>query len=658
MLVFDTETNALLRLATQMWCVVAWDADTGELFYYYDGPDLVGWGNRSGTVREGVIHLSEYRQGPLVGHYISGFDIPVMKKLFPDITATWPALLSAFRPGAHEEDAPFIIDTLAMAEMLYPQQQAHGLDTWGKRLKREKPEHNDWTQVSAEMLHRCKEDVAINVALYDHLEKRKETLNSRTPDIHFNWNNSLDIEQKVNQIHAPQEVTGVRYDVLKAIKLKDELDVKATGLANYIIPRAPQHVINLNTGTPSKDPLAPLIDQGKTTYVHKIYKANGDFTKQIVDHFASEKLAKIWNIQGPFSRIDFDKLNLDSDVQVKNFLLSLGWKPTEWNVSKKTKKRTSPKLTEDSYGSIPPGLGAKIAEYNIVTHRRTMVLNRKGDEKGGLWAVKHRGDGRVSAQAFTCGTPTARYRHKGVVCNIPRPSSPYGGEIRETFCVPDQWWMLGLDLKGIEIRVMAHFAFLYNRGQEFMDIVMKGDFHANNGQLWDVTRDDSKPGLYGLCYGAMAPRLAQILNKPAHIATALFDAFWNAYPALKYLLDGLEANYKANRCIHGLDGRRVDVRDKRKLLNTLVQFASAIIFKEWMILNQLSIVANSWEKMVMQIIAYHDEIQYEVRHPEELAAIHVGEVFKKNALIIGEKYKINVPIEADAKIGKNWRDCH
>lgn len=654
MLVFDTETDNLLRGATVMHCIVAWDDKTGELFYYYDGPDLPGWGNRNGSVEVGIVQLAKHRQGHLVGHYISGFDIPVIKKLYPFIVEDWPALLSV----GQTKGAPMIYDTLAMANMLYPQQQDHGLDSWGKKLGREKPQHDDWTQVSAEMLHRCREDVAINIKLYHHLEERRKTLNARTQHIDFDWMNALNIEQKVNQIHALQEVTGVRYDVLKAIKLKEELDVKAVQLSNYIIRRAPSHVVNTNKSSPSKDPLAPLIEQGKTSYVKKIYKTNGDFTKQVTDHFASEKRAKRWNIQGEFSRIGFDTLNLDSDQQVKAFLLNLGWKPTEWNYSKKTRLRTSPKLTEDSYASIPPGLGERIAEYNIVTHRRGMVLNRKGDEKGGLWHVQHRGDGRVSATAFTCGTPTARYRHNGVVCNVPRPTSPYGGEIRELYCIPEGWWQLGLDLKGIEIRVMANFAYGYNRGQEFVDIIMNGDFHANNGRLWDVSRDDSKPGLYGLCYGAMAPKLAQILLKPSHVATELFDAFWNAYPALAHLRDDLERSYKANRCIQGIDGRRVDVRDKRKLLNTLVQFASAIIFKEWMILNHLSIIENGWEAMVMQIIAYHDEIQYEVRHPDRLAAEHVGEVFKANAIRIGQKYKINVPIEADAKIGKNWRDCH
>ena len=54
-------------------------------------------------------------------------------------------------------------------------------------------------------------------------------------------------------------------------------------------------------------------------------------------------------VKGPFTRIFYEPMNLGSDKQVKEFLLSLGWEPTWWNIRKKDTaqgkagERTSPK---------------------------------------------------------------------------------------------------------------------------------------------------------------------------------------------------------------------------------------------------------------------------------------------------------------------------
>lgn len=653
MIVFDAEANGLLHEADTIWCITLYEYERDDYFTFYDGP-VVGAYTKDGSIDDALNHIHVNSDQYIAGHHICGYDFPLFKKLRPQVTSSWAPLLTRGKHGA----GPRPEDTNVLSQLLYPQQQAHGLDHWGKKFGIEKPKHEDWSCLSEDMLHRNIQDVRINVKLVEHLRQRAKDLQDRNPDIKFALEEAIEMEQIVSQIHAGQEDTGVRLDVIRAVNLMFELDEKAEALRNYIVPRAPKHVVNLYKRKASDvgDHTAPLIEQGHTNYVKTPYKQNGQPTKTMVDYWGSEEAFKAARIGGPFSRIQIEDLNLDSDSQVKEFLLSLGWKPTEWNFSKKTKERTSPKLTEDSYRSLPAGLGQKIAEYNIVTHRRGMILNRKGDEKGALWNM--RDDGRVPAEAFTCGTPTFRYRHKGSICNAPRPTSPYGDEIRSMYCVPEGWWMLGMDLKGIEIRKMVHFALPYPGGKEFYEIVMDGDFHANNGKIWDVSRDDSKPGLYGLCYGAQAPKLASILGKPASEGQRLFDAFWNTYPALKHLVDDLERSYKTNRCLQAIDGRRIDVREKRKLLNTLIQANSAIVFKEWMIACNRMIIQNGWTHVVKQIIAYHDELQFEIRTPTKSDAVYISEQFKELALDAGKKYDLRVPIEADAKVGHNWKDCH
>ena len=631
-LFFDTETNGLLYEVSKIHCIVTHDTRETGFKFFFNQAELPSM-QCHGSVVDGIKYINNYN-GTSSGHNICGYDFPVFRKLHPQVTKHWPPLLTN-KSLTKGKGVPRPMDTYILSCMLYPQQQEHGLEYWGKKLGHEKPVQEDWSKLTEDVLKRCMADVTINVMLYNELRKRKQEFHERMPS-QIVWLNALDLEQQVQQIHAEQEITGVRYDILKAVKLQKELDAKADYLAGKIQAVAPPTLVNTHT-----------------VEVKKPYLKTGKYSKMVLDHFGTESQADAAKIGGPFTRIRFDKINLDSDVQVKKYLLSLGWKPTEWNYSKKTKERTSPKLTEDSYRSLPPGVGQDIAEYNIVTHRRGMILNRKGDEKGGLWVCNERPDRRIPAEAYTCGTPTARYRHKRVICNIPRTSSPYGNEIRELFCVPDNWWMLGLDLKGIEIRMMVHFAYPYPGGKAFYDIVMDGDFHANNGRMWNVSRDDSKPGLYGLCYGAQAKKLANILGKPERDGQVLYNAFWNTYPALRHLVDNLERSYKRNRCLVGIDGRRIDVREKRKLLNTLIQSASAVVFKEWMRFNY-----QDTPDYVEQIIAYHDELQYECRTFEREHVEVVAKRFADNACDVGRKYNLYVPIEADYKIGKNWRDTH
>jgi len=141
-LVFDIEADGLYDYVTQMWCIVTKDIDTQEVNKYHGD-----------TLIDGVFALLDAEI--LVGHNIINYDIPLLKKL-----------------GYVEEGFSFkTFDTFMYSSLLNPDRGGHGLDAWGKRLKRYKPAHEDWSQFSEEMLHRCTEDVEINYLVYLELIK-------------------------------------------------------------------------------------------------------------------------------------------------------------------------------------------------------------------------------------------------------------------------------------------------------------------------------------------------------------------------------------------------------------------------------------------------------------------------------------------------------
>lgn len=486
MITFDIEADNLLRDATIIHCLVLKEANSSALEVYYNGPYLGELSDpdalRVGKLSDGLMKLTSHK-GQKVGHNIAGYDIPLLEKL-PKISISLKVSL----------------DTLVLSSLLYPERSSHSLEQWALDLKLPdiKIQNSDWSKLTLNMVNRCVADVKINEGLALHLLKESyETLGG-----------PLSLETEVSYIQAKQEVHGVRYDVMQAVETLNIFDKKITKLTKEIregVPPTPK-IPGISKIGQQEIREGPLLHYDPTG--SKPFKKGGGLKQAVCNYFDGD----VGTVKGPYSKVHFEQLNLNSHDQVKAYLLSIGWKPTEWNfkVNQFTgrKEKTSPKLTEESYKSLPPGLGQKIADLYVLKHRRRSISNEKDPSKGALATV--RDDGRVPAEAFTCATPTSRYRHQRTVCNIPRPSSPYGQEIRELFCVPSDRWMLGVDLSGIEARMMCHYVLVvaelsgdaekYEAAKKMVDVVINGDFHQFNADNWGVSRDDAKSGLYALTY--------------------------------------------------------------------------------------------------------------------------------------------------------------
>lgn len=204
-------------------------------------------------------------------------------------------------------------------------------------------------------------------------------------------------------------------------------------------------------------------------------------------------------IQGLYTKLELNEVNLNSHSQVKDFLLSVGWVPTQWNYNKETKVATSPKLTEDSFDSIQGTLGKEVARRNVLMHRRRSIENIDDPENKGILSYI-RSDGRVAATGIACGTPTGRTKHSGPICNTPKAKEniPYGIEMRKIFCVKSPYLMIGADLVAIEARVTAHWASIFDGGEYWRVICSVPDIHQYNADLINNTRDVAKSFQYAL----------------------------------------------------------------------------------------------------------------------------------------------------------------
>ncbi len=644
----DIETNGLLLSDVTKFHAICLHLD-GQTLRYSTLPADV---NRGHSVEQGIKMLKifmEYGKTP-VFHNGAGYDIAVIHQFFPE-SEEWLRIDNT-------------LDSFLFSCIAWPDRvQGHSLESYGEDTGEVKVQNKDWDVVTENVVKRCMSDTIITKKVYELLYQRADIKDHL--EMLFV---PLTLESEVSHIHQKQMNHGVMYDLGTALEhwafLNNEIDT----LEDEILLGAPWKTLIPNI---------PLKDQADERYLAekgianrivtvKPKKKNGDYKVAVLKEWGPD----VMQVQGEYCRVECKPMNLGNSQEVKDYLTSLGWKPTEYNYAFENgrKVRKSPKLTEDSYASLPTGMGQKIAKYRTYLHRSRSILNqpKTGGQKGAISTIRK--DGRISAEAMTCGTPTARYRHMRTICNIPRPSSLFGGEIRETFTVADGHLLIGIDLAGIEARMLAHFLKPYPGSGPIIDAILadKGsgvdDFHTRNAKMWGVSRDTAKSGLYALMYGCYPKKLAETLGYHESKGEELHDDFWKFNAPIKMLVDDLERSFDVNGgWVTGLDGRPLYVREKRKLLNTLLQHAATMVFKKWMVLcdEQLELWKSDWRVYgIHQVIAYHDELQFEYYHDDVGLAKAAAARLCTLALEAGKFYNVAVDTPAEAMIGKNWRECH
>lgn len=186
--IWDLEADGLLEESENIHCIVMKELDVPGFRLFWDNKSVLHLKNAGNDYhyylkRDKLISSFMYFD-KIVCHNQIGFDIPMLVKFY-DIN-----LYDYFE----EED---IIDTFIYSQVLHPDRPlpkgcpttitpppelkgqgfkakkigGHGLDSWGYRSGRKKPEIHDWKRFTPGILHRCKEDVFINEETYKLLIK-------------------------------------------------------------------------------------------------------------------------------------------------------------------------------------------------------------------------------------------------------------------------------------------------------------------------------------------------------------------------------------------------------------------------------------------------------------------------------------------------------
>ena len=232
---------------------------------------------------------------------------------------------------------------------------------------------------------------------------------------------------------------------------------------------------------------------------------------------------------------------------------------------------------------------------------------------------------------------------------------PSDREFRELFTASPRHIMVGADLSGIELRMLAHYLGRYDGGR-YADILLNDDIHQVNADKIGITRRQVKTVTYAFLYGAGNEKIGMSYDNSLQPKEArkkgseIREAFVSAIEGLSDLL-GAVSNKAANGYLLALDGRRVLVDSPHKALNYLLQCSAGIVAKRWMVIANDAI----HNPHTHQLAFVHDELQYET--PQE-DATNLMNLLEKAAELAGEYYDLRCPIAAEAKQGKTWADVH
>ena len=233
---------------------------------------------------------------------------------------------------------------------------------------------------------------------------------------------------------------------------------------------------------------------------------------------------------------------------------------------------------------------------------------------------------------------------------------PSSKEFRELFTASPDKVMVGADLSGIELRMLAHYLGRYDGGR-YADILLNDDIHQVNADKIGITRRQVKTVTYAFLYGAGNEKLGLSYDNSLQPTKArkkgqeIREAYVSAIDGLSDLLAAV-SNKAANGWLMACDGRRVLVDSTHKGLNYLLQCSAGIVAKRWMVIADDNL---KYDEHTHQLAFVHDELQYETK-PEY--ADEIMSVLEISAKLAGEYYNLRCPIAAEAKTGNTWADVH
>lgn len=619
-LIFDIETNGFLEQVTTMHCLVIKDVDTGKVFTNLETDVPV--------LLKMLMDADE-----VIGQNIIKFDIPVLTKLYPWFQIKRECIFDTLVcsrliwANISESDNKRLKAGTLPGKMFGKQ----SLEAWGYRLGLMKGEYTkDFVEAAGDTYEPGDEWLQWSQEMHDYCLQDVEVTQALYNLIkEKNYSPvALDLEHYVAWICAKMERNGWPFDKAKAVLLYGQLKEKHKQILETMQATFEP---DIESGRTHKTTGKPLAD--------KVYPFNPGSRKQIADRLRRK----------------------------------YGWVPKAYTDSGQVK------IDETILGALPYPEAKILTEYFLLDKRLGMIA--EGDN---AWLKLER-NGRLHGGYNPNSAITGRNTHsRPNLGQVPAVRSPYGKECRELFTVPKGFKLVGVDQSGIELRLLAHYMYLYDSGA-YAQAVVKGkqsegtDVHTLNMRAFSLnSRDSAKTAIYAMLYGAGGlmmfgtayddylkvgidlKKKYKTEGAQRKFGDAMIAQFLERTPALRDLRKAV-ANAAARGYLSGLDGRHIHIRSPHAALNSLLQGAGAVAAKQWLIEIVKAADARGWVWSEDWSGDYcfcgwiHDEVQIAVR--AEIAE-EFGQMVIKAAADAGVVLNLRVPVGAECGIGITWADTH
>jgi hypothetical protein len=704
-LIFDAETDGLLRQVTVCHCLVIKDADTGQVWRFRKN-------KREDTIAKGLAMLDSADM--IFGHNIVGYDIPMFEKLFD------------WTPQAT------IRDTLVLARLLFPDQKdrdfrlfeqgklegkligSHNLDSWGQRVGMWKGDYKKkkeaegvaaglvpgsdemrffvWGTWTEELEDYCANDVEVTNLLMQMAAIRESS------------DDAIWVQHMLTDLMCRQQESGFFFDVEEALVLKDELSVARLKMQGDLTTDFPGRFI-----ADKRIDVCPFpelfteeeIDGTRWWGVSKIRETDSPNFK--------DPLRAQWFKGSVYTPIKYQEFNPRSRPQIVDRLKDMGWCPEDEDYTEKGNVKANDVILRRIADKYP--VAERLADLMAINK-----LMGQLSDGANSWLNLVDDDGFIRAYVNPCGAVTTRATHsfpnlaqipaiktkrvapseitwegdkpfihdkKGklipVIAKAPKPDADpeekvtvkllglaggWGIESRRLFCCPEGWSLVGSDLAGIELRCLAHRMAKYDGGA-YGKVLLEGDIHTENQNAAGLdSRDTAKTFIYAFLYGAGDEKIGKIVSPLSaphaqrKLGKELKSRFLKNIPALGRVIRDTQQQAR-RKYIVGLDGRRLFVRSKHAALNTDLQGMGATIANWWLIFIEEKLaeagLEYGWDKDYTFAAYVHDEVQIYCR-------IGLEEIVMKAcveaATQAGQKLGFLLPVDASACHGLTWADTH
>lgn len=446
---------------------------------------------------------------PVVFHNGATFDIVLVEKLL-----------------GMDLSKLMLIDSLALSWYLNFSRMKHGLGTFHEDYGIEKPPVDDWTNLTYEEYeHRCKEDVKINVALWNDLKARLVDMYTiaqaqidagsvggkrltEDEEIYIDRYVGGSVTEAIDRLLTflmfkmdcarLQEDTGWEVDVElleSSIEQLTKEGAEAKAELESVMPVVPKYVDR-------KKPAKPFKKNGELSASGEAWeeikklitsKATDEYGHPMVKSSEKEGVVKLLT--------SYEQPNGNSPDQIKAFLYSKGWVPqtfkyerdeeafNKWVASKpreganhqawsawkesRPEDRAIPQITVagDDGKELCPSLEELAEEVpEIRVYAKYCVLKHRLGVLNGFKRDLYNGKLQARINGFT---NTLRVQHAEIV-NLAGVDKPYGKIVRGVLVAGKGKVSVGSDLSSLEDRTKHHFMLPHD--PEYVATMQEDDF--------------------------------------------------------------------------------------------------------------------------------------------------------------------------------------